>query len=834
MPHTTYWACFDRLFIKIVSSILGVFLLSGCATLSDPEATQIYHTDMVGSIDETHTLEQTIHTRQTNIDSIFLWLQSTPDSPTPAGKITFELYNPPQAESPYAAASIKAGTFRPDQPILITFQPKNKASSHDYKLVIQAKDCTIQVFGRAEDNYAPGTAIQDSTVLPGDIAFRIKYLYDLQTLWHDFSSLLPQSWLVVIFFLFCFIPGSFLLSILKINPFFNSAERIGLTVAVSLALPVLLMEWSSLLDFRWSKTGVWCIYLTFAVMYSLRGIIYTKRYIEQKQFFQNPSQILTAGLINWLHQNRYLLALFLIFIFSLAIRLIMIRDLAAPPWVDSVHHALLTRIIMEQGQFPQTYSPYISADNARYHPGYHVMLAVFQWLSGLEMQTGMLLFGQILNASIVLSVFLFACTLTKNQKTGLFAALIAGVFTPMPAYYTSWGRYTQLAGLILLPAAFALIHFILSSKFSLLQNKRQRLRILFMASIICASLFITHYRVIIFLALLLIALCLINCLSPTRHRYYQKPFSHDLLLILSIVVISIALSFPWLPGALAEFIVPRIESSLKGDTAFAGHSWSYLTAGLGTWTLYLAMAGIILGIFTRKKFTWILVIWVISLFLMANMNMLKLPMSGFINNTSVEIALFLPIAVLGAYGFVLLIEIIGKRLRGNWAFVFNGVLWIGIIALTFYGAYKIIPILNPDTVLARQSDIPAIQWIEKNIPAEETIAINPFAWGYGLYTGADGGFWITPLSGRKTMPPPLLYGFDTEGEISQYVTQLSKNIIIKGSYPAALYELLISENIHYVYLGAKGGVFSHQKLIESGLYNLIYSENGSWIFALVR
>ena len=32
---------------------------------------------------------------------------------------------------------------------------------------------------------------------------------------------------------------------------------------------------------------------------------------------------------------------------------------------------------------------------------------------------------------------------------GLAAALIVGVFTPMPAYYTSWGRYTQLAALLI-------------------------------------------------------------------------------------------------------------------------------------------------------------------------------------------------------------------------------------------------------------------------------------------------------------------------------------------------------------------------------------------------
>ena len=32
---------------------------------------------------------------------------------------------------------------------------------------------------------------------------------------------------------------------------------------------------------------------------------------------------------------------------------------------------------------------------------------------------------------------------------------------------------------------------------------------------------------------------------------------------------------------------------------------------------------------------------------------------------------------------------------------------------------------------------------------DATVLINPFTWGYGLYAGNDGGFWISPLAGRK-------------------------------------------------------------------------------------
>ncbi len=834
MPQRPQKAYRTLFLIKAFLLFLGIFLLSGCANLSDPETTQIYHGDIVGIVDQSHTLEQTIQTRQSRIDGMYLWIQSDPASEPQTGKITFDLYNPPDASSPWASSAIKAGTYRSDQSLYITFQPKEKALSNTYKLVIRTTNGAIQVFGRSEDNYSRGTAVQDSTPLPGDIAFRVNYQYDIQTLWGDFVSTLPQFGLAVIVFLFFFIPGNFLLSSLKINQYFAPAERIGLSVALSMALPVCIMEWTSVFNYRWTQGAVWFVYAGIAILYSWWAGKVVLDYLRKIRSSQKPSNELALRIVNWPGNNRYLIALVVIFLFSLAIRLIMVRDLAAPPWVDSVHHALLTRIIMEQGKFPDTYSPYIMANNARYHPGYHVMLAVFQWLSGLELQTGMLLFGQILNAAIVFSVFLFTMSLTQNSKTGLIAALIAGVFTPMPAYYTSWGRYTQLAGLLIMPAAFALIKFSLSREFAEIRNKNKRMSVFLLAGILCAGLFITHYRVIVFLGLLLIAFLIVRYLSKIKNRTLLKLINNDFSLVFFIIAISILFSAPWLPGTLAEFILPKIESSLKGDTAFAGHSWAYLTSGLGAWTLYLALAGILMGVFKRKKFTWVLIIWVIFLFIMANLNMLKLPMSGFINNTSVEIALFLPIAVLGGYLSVFIINLIGGLFHGKWVLVYNGVVLIAVIICSVFGAQKLLPILNPDTVLARQADIPAIHWIENNIPAEETIFINPLAWGYGLYTGADGGFWITPLSGRKTMPPPLLYGFDTQGDISRYVTQLSKDASEKSNDPIALYNLLISENIHYVYLGAKGGIVSPQRLIESKLFNPIYNKDGVWIFALAR
>ncbi len=76
----------------------------------------------------------------------------------------------------------------------------------------------------------------------------------------------------------------------------------------------------------------------------------------------------------------------------------------------------------------------------------------------------MLLLGQVFNALSVLAVYLLATSLTKDRLAGLFAALVTGFLSSMPAYYASWGRYTQLVGLLVLPVCAALMMRLLSGR----------------------------------------------------------------------------------------------------------------------------------------------------------------------------------------------------------------------------------------------------------------------------------------------------------------------------------------------------------------------------------
>jgi hypothetical protein len=534
----------------------------------------------------------------------------------------------------------------------------------------------------------------------------------------------------------------------------------------------------------------------------------------------------------------------------------MVRDLAAPAWVDSVHHALITRLILERGAFPQSYAPYLDISTASYHPGFHTALAVFDWLSGLEIPEAMLLFGQVLNAASVFAVYLLTITLTGRRMAGIFAALLSGIFTPMPAYYTSWGRYTELAGLLILPTALYLVTRLLESKRDttpLPFREGGAWGVLGLTSLAFGGLFLSHYRVAAFLACLLGVVWIsriishdplglgkklhlwrsVNRLSLDQpaHLEQNSPVWSETKWLIAAVLLAILLTLPWWRPTLETLVLPTLHSQgLAAPQLFGDFTWRYLDAGLGKYTLYLAGLGLAWGIIRRQGFVWILVFWVAVLFVIANLGALDLPGGSFISSSSVEIALFMPVAVLGGYFIEQMLVQVSLTLPAGWRLGFYGIAAVAAAALALFGVTRLVTILNPDTLLFRQADRPALQWIDAHLPQQATILINPFAWGYGLYAGNDGGYWITPLTGRKTVPPPALYGYDIEAGNIQRVNQISRQVIEVSSDPAALHDLLKPQGINYLYTGRRGGVLSPQLLSDSGLFEPLYSQDGVWIF----
>jgi hypothetical protein len=460
------------------------------------------------------------------------------------------------------------------------------------------------------------------------------------------------------------------------------------------------------------------------------------------------------------------------------------------------------------------------------------VVASFHWLSGLDIAPAMLLLGQVLNAFIVISVYLFTMTFTRDRIAGLVAASIPAFFSPMPAYYASWGRYTQLTGLLILPVCMALIVWLVKdawrARLDLKSLGKERCILILLGSIACGGLAITHYRVIIILGALLAAYLFAQTLQSLDKKPLWQTFPPMAILLGVVVIGAFLLTIPWWPRFFLTTIVPRLNQA-QLESQPLKIDWGYLIPVYGKPVMILAGLGLAWSIVRARWFGLTLALWIGLLFMIANQGIVHLPRAGFVNKTSVEIMLFMPLSVLAGYLVGVLIHAGRKTLPVGLHTPYHLVLLLAASALALMGARRLLPILNPITFLFREADRSALEWVQENLPSNETFLINPFHWNTGVYAGQDGGYWITPMTGHKSIPPPVLYDLGDLQEKDR-INQICRQVIDQGKNPANLYALMKLQNIRYVYLGGRGGVLSPGTLHRSPLFRLLYNHAGVWIF----
>ena len=298
----------------------------------------------------------------------------------------------------------------------------------------------------------------------------------------------------------------------------------------------------------------------------------------------------------------------------------------------------------------------------------------------------------------------------------------------------------------------------------------------------------------------------------------------------AVVIGAVLLTLPWWPDFLITTISPKLNM-VRPAPKLLDIDWGYLTPVYGKQLMILAGLGLVWSMVRARWFGLTLVLWIGLLFMSANQGIVRIPGPGVINKTSVEIMLFMPLSLLAGYMVGCLFNTGRKVLPVRFHMPYHLALVLAGSVLAFFGARSMLPILNPVTFLFREADKPALEWIRENLPSNEAILINSFMWNNGVYAGQDGGYWITPMIGHKTLPPPVLYDLGDAVE-KKLINQTCREVIDRGKNPADLYELMESQKINYVYLGARGGVLSPAALKSSPLFRLMYNHDGVWIFKL--
>jgi hypothetical protein len=813
--------------------------LSGCAGMVNPNDAQTYTADTLVVLDRAsitaRSAGQSFVSHRSGLESLTVWLEAGQGNPPGSPIFRVTLYADLPGEPARHSASYRLPYPGYSGPFRVVFPAQDDPPGQAFRVEIEIESGSLLVKGRREDSYPYGSLLSDTESAPGDLAFSLSYRFTPQAALQDIYLTLQQPLPILALLIVTLLPGWVCLELLGLNRRVNIWEQVGRAAGLSLAVWAVGMLWTTQLGLRWTETGIQALAVGLGTL-SLALAIRRWRSTRNAHLPAEPTDSTGTRAPDW--------ALGGVLLLALLVRLFMVRDLAAPPWVDSVHHALITRLVQEAGGYPASYLPYLDIHPTAYHPGYHSGLAAYQWLSGQALPQAMLAYGQWLNLLAVLAVSLFAYNLTKNRPAAVWAALAAGLLTPMPAYLTSWGRYTHLAGLILLPALVSLLEAAAAAG-----EKQTRIKLVAVSGLIFAGLVMVHYRVAAFLVFWLLA-DLISRLGQSadmknRLRLYSAAGALGMLLCAG-----------WLLPTLQNTILPELAVEVTPVyTRGVGFDASLITGGLGWLALGLAGLGVLLGLWFQPRRVLALGLWVGLLFFLPGLGKLGLPGGQFVNVLAAEINLYLPIGVLAGLGASLAGETASRGLATglNWlvtqprlARVFDRdrftahsvgaaarifvtlALAAGGLAAGMLGVQHMLPILNPNTVLARPPDLAAMAWIAANTPPDARFLTNPFRWGYGLCAGNDGGYWIAPLTGRVSYPPPVLYGV---GSISarQEVEALCQAAQTWGADPQALHEMMILNDLDYVYIGGRGGPLSPAALSASLLFQVEYAQDGVWV-----
>lgn len=770
------------------------------------------------SLDGTHSLSQTFTTTRPCLSQIELLPAVYAASGT--GLIKWVLIAV-DGDATIAEATVDSASIVANQPLVLSFPVQGDSAGRAYRLELEgANGVQIGFWRTSFDSLGAGELVVDGGPPTGDLHLITRSHFTASALLQQtLSSWLPRLGLVLPLMLLLVVPGQLLSRILRVKSE-DPLLRWSIAIALSLAVVPVILLWTSLLSLRWQRGSCLIVYALLALLVLAPSV--------RTRF---------AGLRELLHyEHRHVAGvLALILLATLLLRLLQIRSLALPAWVDSPQHVLITQLVADLGAVPSSYQPLLPVDNFYYHYGFHSVTAAFAWLSGLTIPDAMLVLGQIISVVTCLGVYAFGAYLFRSRLAGVVGALLTGLVSYLPAYYVSWGRYTQLAGMALMPvAATCAIEWLRSGKHDS--------RLLILAALLNAGLFLTHARVAVFGVCLLTAYLVVESIARLHSRS-ELPVKLLWTRAAGLLACCVFLCLPWLIR-LARALPAAAESSSSNlaDAAYNAFPMGLLLIRNNRQLFVIAAVGVLLGLRRFRREVGTILLACVLVALTVNPTWIGLPGTNLVNNASAVISLFLPLALLGGLAF--------SELPVQWPFLLANV-WSGysrrkqqvlfirrilLIALALWAvstAWGMVSVINPDTVLASPADLRAMQWIQSSVPADSLFLINTRYWQLDMYVGTDGGYWIQPLTGRRTLLPTLPYIFG-DADYVQHTADLARAVAtVKDVDSPEFLQLLRQERVTHVYIGARGGPLQPQMLLASRNYQVIYEAGPVWIFRVL-
>jgi hypothetical protein len=513
--------------------------------------------------------------------------------------------------------------------------------------------------------------------------------------------------------------------------------------------------------------------------------------------------------IGW--QQVVLIALLLV---TLAVRFLAVRDLEFPAWVDASRHGLITAVMAENGRTPTGYAPYLPVERFPYHFGFHTLSASLALMAGWPLPQLLLLFGQLLNGLMPLMLYTAVWLVTGRAHIGLMAAFLVGLPFFFPAYYATWGRFTQLSAMLIMPV-------LLAFTWRLLRGEQAWRQSWWVVGLLAAGLFFIHFRVfLLYLPFVPIAWI------ANRARQTGR-------LLLAALLAALLTS----PRLIQLLHITQPESRFSSSlTNYNEFPVSYVQTGWEWLFLCLAVLAFLTSLAAwHKRQRWALLPltltgWTAVLIILLAGRRLGLPETNLINLNSMYITLFVPLAIF--------LSIVANHawhwlLPPHWAWQISAYVPLGgALALTaVFGVHQQITILNEQTILAQTADLAALQWADKHLPVQAKVAVNSWRWLGNTWAGADGGAWLVPLTGRASTTPPVDYLYNRTLFEEVRLFNEAAAAVEEWSTPEQA-DWLRQQGVTHIFIGAKGGFFEPADLAQNPEMQMIYGRDGVFIFAL--
>lgn len=630
---------------------------------------------------------------------------------------------------------------------------------------------------------------------------------------------------IVALALLYWLPGAALVEILwpglRSDPRHDRLSRLVIASAASLAVHPVVILWCWTFEIPAGAGLVWSMGLAGG------GVVLLLFFSRRRN--SSPHARQGAG-FGWIES-----VLAVVLVLLVVSRWVAVRDLLVPAWGDSVQHTVITQLFLEHDGLFQDWLPYAPMESLTYHYGFHAVAAGWAWVTGDSAANAVLWTGQVTGLIAVLALYPLTLQLTDGRRAAATTAvLVAGLLSPMPAFYPSWGRYTQLAGQALLPV------LILLSDVVWFDRRRADRGLLVLLTLILAGLFLTHYRVSL-LAAAAFAVWPIAALWRWRgqaRKWWARAGRVTLTTIAAFLLIA-----PWLAvlgdGLLISVHghIAKIDPSIfsAGD---AWKAWNSIPLGASATSGLAVVLAAGAGLALRERAVLLVVAWSGAATLATNPFLLGLPGMGFVTNFAIGIAAYIPVAIIIGTAIGRMVPWVEDRSGGRVA------LAGALVVAAFIGYVARGRAVGQEFQLVTAADLRAFEWIRENTPGDAHFQVNVgLAYGGKTAVGTDAGWWLPYFTGRTSTLPPLPYASERLNERLRHDIWaipwfIRRNIpapkIVRPNY--------CYQGITHVYLGDKRGsvgadgtpLLPEERLAEDPMMRLVHDTGRAQIWEFDR